>query len=130
LTLLDAEQRRSVVAANNGKQVIGVARHQFNLGAEWDVPGAAGLALNARVITTGKQYADAANTQVLPSWTRLDIGARYLVDLGNNRLLTLRGRIDNVLNKSYWASAGGYPGANYLVLGQPRTFVLTGTVNF
>ena len=130
ITLLDAEQRRSAIASNNGNEVIGVPKHQINLGAEWDVPGINGFSVNARVLQTGKQYADAANTQVLPSWTRLDLGARYLVDIGNGRLLTIRGRVDNVLNKSYWASAGGYPGANYLVLGQPRTFVMTGTVNF
>ena len=130
VTFLDAEQRRSAIASNNGNDVIGVPKHQVNLGAEWDVPGVSGFSINARVLQTGKQYADAANTQVLPSWTRLDLGARYLVDIGNGRLLTVRGRVDNVLNKSYWASAGGYPGANYLVLGQPRTFVLTGTVNF
>jgi iron complex outermembrane receptor protein len=130
VTFLDAEQRRSAIASNNGNDVIGVPKHQINLGAEWDVPGINGFSVDARVLQTGKQYADAANTQVLPSWTRLDLGARYLMDIGNGRLLTIRGRVDNVLNKSYWASAGGYPGANYLVLGQPRTFVLTGTVNF
>ncbi len=130
VTFLDAEQRRSAIASNNGNDVIGVPKHQINLGAEWDVPGINGFSVNARVLQTGKQYADAANTQVLTSWTRLDLGARYLMDIGNGRLLTIRGRVDNVLNKSYWASAGGYPGANYLVLGQPRTFVLTGTVNF
>lgn len=129
VTLMDPEQRNPT-SATNGNDVIGVARRQVNLGAEWDVPGVQGLSLNARVINTGKQYADAANTLVVPAWTRLDVGARYLVDLGNNRLLTLRARIDNVTNRAYWASVGGYPGSNYLVLGAPRTFVVTGTVNF
>ena len=63
-------------------------------------------------------------------WTRLDIGARYLIDLGNDRSLTLRARIDNVTNRSYWESVGGYPGSNYLVLAKPRTFALSGTFNF
>ena len=81
------------------------------------------MSLNARVLYTGKQYADNANTQQLPSWTRVDIGARYLVDIGNNRLLTLRARVDNLFNKSYWASAGGYPGFGYLTGLDPRLSV-------
>lgn len=129
LTLLDTKQKRTPGGTNNGNDAIGVPGHQFNLGAEWDVPGVRGLALNARVLNTGAQYADAANTQKLPSWTRLDLGVRYLMDMGG-KLVTLRGRIDNVTDKSYWASAGGYPGQGYLVQGAPRTFSLTASVDF
>lgn len=129
LTLMDPEVR-SPGSSTNGNDAIGVARRQINVGVEWDVPGVSGLSVNARVINTGKQYADAANTQVVPDWTRLDIGARYLVDLGSNRTLTLRARIDNLTNRSYWSSVGGYPGSNYLVLATPRTLSVSGTVNF
>jgi len=130
LTWLDAEQRRTANGATDGKTAIGVPKTQLNIGGEWDVPGVRGLALNARVIHTTKQYANAANTQVLPAWTRVDAGVRYLMDIGNGRALTLRARIDNLFDKSYWASTGGYPGANYLVLGAPRTFSVSGTVDF
>jgi iron complex outermembrane receptor protein len=130
LTWLDAEQRRTANGATDGKTAIGVAKTQLNIGGEWDVPGVRGLALNARVIHTTKQYANAANTQVLPAWTRVDAGVRYLMDIGNGRALTLRARIDNLFDKSYWASTGGYPGSNYLVLGAPRTFSVSGTVDF
>ena len=130
LTLLDAKQRITAGGLTDGKDVIGVPKQQFNLGAQWEVPGASGLALDARVIHTGKQYADAANTQSLKAWSRVDVGARYLMDIGNNRVLTLRGRVDNLLDKSYWASAGGYPGSGYLVAGLPRTFVLNASIDF
>ncbi|RZI73078.1 MAG: TonB-dependent receptor [Variovorax sp.] len=130
LTMLDAQQQRTAGATNNGNTVIGVPKSQFNLGAEWDVPGVRGLALNARVLYTSKQFANAANTQSIPNWTRLDVGARYLVDIGNGRVLTLRGRIDNLTNKAYWASVGGYPGSNYLVQGAPRTVQISGTIDF
>lgn len=123
LTLLDAEQESS------GKDVIGVPKTQLNLGADWDVPGAQGLALNARVLYTSKQYANDANTQQLPSWTRLDIGANYLLRF-MERDVTLRARIDNVTDKRYWASAGGYPGYGYLVQGNPRSVVVSATVDF
>jgi iron complex outermembrane receptor protein len=129
LTLLDAEQSQTAGGINQGKDVIGVPRTQLNLGAEWDVPGARGLLLNARTLYTASQYADAANTQQLPSWTRLDVGASYRTSV-MGRDLTLRARVDNVTNRSYWASAGGYPGAGYLVEGAPRTVGVSATVGF
>jgi iron complex outermembrane receptor protein len=112
-----------------GTRAIGAPKTQFNLGADWDVPGLQGLSIDGRVVYTGSQFADAANTQEVPSWTRVDLGARYVFDIGQQQL-TLRARVDNVANKSYWASAGGFPGAGYLVLGTPRTFTLSGTLSF
>lgn len=129
LTLLDAEQRVTAGGINQGNDVIGVPKTQLNIGAEWDVPGVRGLNLNARALYTSSQYADGANTQELPSWSRLDIGASYVATIAD-RKVTFRARIDNVADKSYWASAGGYPGSGYLVLGSPRTAVLSATVDF
>ena len=114
---------------STGLQSIGVPKFQMNLGAEWDVPGVTGLALTSRVLYTGTQYADSANTQQVPSWTTIGIGARYAMTVAGKEL-TLRARVDNLTNRNYWASAGGYPGAGYLVLGDPRTFTLSGTIAF
>jgi iron complex outermembrane receptor protein len=129
LTLLDAEQRRTAGGVNQGKDAIGVPGTQLNLGTEWDVPGVAGLSLNARALYTATQYADAANTQQLPSWTRFDLGANYLTRF-MDRDVTFRARVDNAFDRNYWASAGGYPGAGYLVLGAPRTVSVSATVDF
>ncbi|MEB0136008.1 TonB-dependent receptor [Actimicrobium sp. CCC2.4] len=129
LTVLDAKQVSTVDGIHDGKDAIGVPRQQFNLGAEWDVPGARGLTLTGRTVVTSSQYADGANTQELPSWTRVGVGARY-VTLFGERALTLRARVDNLTDKNYWASAGGYPGAGYLVLGAPRTVVLSASIDF
>lgn len=129
LTLLEAEQRETAGGLNQGKDVIGVPGTQLNLGAEWEVPGVPGLSFNARALHTSTQYADAANTQKLPSWSRLDIGANYAMRF-LDRDLTLRARIDNLTDRNYWASAGGYPGFGYLVQGAPRTVVVSATVDF
>ncbi|MEH3085675.1 MAG: TonB-dependent receptor [Xylophilus ampelinus] len=129
VTLLDAKQKSTGSAATDGKKVIGVPDAQASLGAEWDVPGVRGLALNARATATGGSYADAANTLKAPGWTRFDLGARYVTEV-QGRLLTLRARIDNLADRNYWASVGGYPNAGYLVLGAPRTFSLTASVDF
>lgn len=129
VTLLNARQKDTGSAATDGRRVIGVPKAQGTLGLEWDVPGVRGLSLDARMITSGHSYADAANTLRVPGWTRLDVGARYITEVAG-RLLTLRARIDNVANRDYWASVGGSPGAGYLVLGNPRTFSLTASVDF
>jgi iron complex outermembrane receptor protein len=128
-TLLESEQRRTFGGATDGRDAIGVPKAQFNLGAYWDVPGVQGLSLNARAVYTSKQYADAANLQKLPSWSRLDIGATWATRV-MERDLTLRARIDNVADKNYWASAGGYPNFGYLVAGGPRSVVVSATVDF
>ena len=47
-----------------------------------------------------------------------------------DRDVTFRARVDNAFDRNYWASAGGYPGAGYLVLGAPRTFTVSATVDF
>jgi len=129
LTLLDAKQRITAGGVNQGKDVIGVPDTQLNIGAEWDVPGVRGLNLTARALYTASQYADGANTQELPSWNRLDIGANYATHI-LDRNVTFRARIDNVADKNYWASAGGYPGSGYLVLGAPRTVTVSATIDF
>ena len=130
VTLLDAKQKQTQDGLFDGKRVVGVPKQQLSLGVDWDVPGVRGFALNARVIHTGSQYADAANTQKVASWTSTDIGARYLMPIGDTRLLTLRANVANLFDKNYWASVGGYPGSNYLVQSVPRTFVLSATVDF
>jgi iron complex outermembrane receptor protein len=129
LTLLEAQQKVTAGGVNQGKDVIGVPRTQLNLGTEWDVPGVQGLSLNARALYTSGQYADAANSQELPAWNRIDLGASYRTRFAD-RDVTLRARVDNVANRSYWASAGGYPGAGYLVQGAPRTVAVSATVDF
>jgi len=110
----------------SGMQVIGSPKSQFNLGLDFDVPGVEGLALNVRGVHTASQYADLANTEVVPAWTRLDIGGRYAFDVQGHEI-TLRGGVSNVADRNYWASSGGYPGQGYLTLGAPRTISISGT---
>ncbi|PHV22734.1 TonB-dependent siderophore receptor [Janthinobacterium sp. BJB446] len=129
LTWLDAKLSNTDVAANNGKKPIGAPETQMSVGGEWDVPGAPGLTLNARTIYTSTQYADQANTKQLPSWTRLDIGARYLTQVAG-RDVTLRARVDNVTDRNYWSSAVSSFNIGSLVLAAPRTVVVSASVAF
>lgn len=129
VTLLDAELTRTENGLNEGNRAIGVPRTQANIGGEWDLPGVNGLTLTSQVVYTSSQYADAANDLKVPSWTRLDLGARYRMVL-DERDVTLRANLDNVTGRDYWASAGGYPDQSYLVLGAPRTLTVSATVDF
>lgn len=126
LTLTDAEIIGALDPTLEGKTAIGVPEVQGNLNVEWDATRA--LTLEARAVYTGEQQARADNTIQIDDWTRFDIGARYTLPL--EQPVVLRARIENVAGEDYWASAGGYPGANYLVLGSPRTFVLSASVDF
>lgn len=129
MTFLDAKQRSTGNATIDGNRVIGVPRFQANLGAEWDIPGVQGLTVDGRVVYTGASYADDANTLKVPGWTRFDAGLRYMMDV-DGHVVTLRARVENIANRNYWSSVGGYPGNGYLVLGGPRTFSLSASMDF
>ena len=129
ITWLDAEQRDTGNPQLDGNDVIGVPEWQANIGTEWEVPYLQGVALDGRVVYTGSRYADAANELKLSSWTRFDMGARYLTEV-NGKALTLRARVHNVFDRDYWASAGGFENNGYLVLGAPRTVTLSATMDF
>ena len=128
ITFLRAENTKTQGGLGNGTDVIGVPHTQANIGAEWDVPGLPALSLDGRVVYTSSTPASADNSLELSSWTRLDIGARYAAHMMDKEL-TFRARLDNVTGKDYWASAGGSFNANYLVLGQPRTFSLSVSID-
>ncbi|MBL8545954.1 MAG: TonB-dependent siderophore receptor [Hyphomonadaceae bacterium] len=129
LTWLNAELSSTQGGINEGNRPIGIPELQANMNVEWDVPFAPGLTLDARVQYTGDQQVNEGNTVELDAWTRLDLGARYTVDL-DGRPIALRARVENVTDENYWASTGGYPGANYLVLGAPRTIVVSASIDF
>jgi iron complex outermembrane receptor protein len=129
ITALEATAEKTQFGINQGNDVIGVPDTQANIGVEWDVPGVSGLSLDGRWIYTSSQAANAANTLSIPSWDRLDIGARFALTFGSTEV-TVRARIDNVFDENYWASVGGSFSANYLVLGGPRTYVVSASFDF
>ncbi len=128
VALMDGVLTKTSSATTQGKKAPGVPDVQLNLGVEWDTPFIRGLTLTGRVVHTSSQYYDSANTQQLPSWTTLDIGARYRFQQGPwGKPVTVRAGIQNVADKSYWAGTS----ANYgLVLGTPRTYSLSATFDF
>jgi len=129
VTWLDAEMTRTARGAQDGNRAIGVPEFQFNANAEWDVPAVEGLTIEGRVVHTGEQQVNGANTVELDSWTRFDAGVRYAFEAGGGPL-TVRARVENLADEDHWVAVGGYPGANYLTLGSPRTFTVSVSADF
>ncbi len=121
----DARLVRTQDGRNDGNYAPAASRLQLNASAEWDTPFVEGLTLTARVLQTSDQYVDAANTQRIPGWTRVDVGARYAFRT-NGTPVVVRAAIENVLNKDYWLSAS----REGLTVGAPITALLSVSAEF
>jgi len=126
LTLLDGKLTRTNSRTTLGNRPVGVPTAMANLSADWDVPGVSGLALNSSLTYTSKAYVNQANTQSIPAWTTLDIGARYTTRIAG-RATTFRGTLVNATNRAYWSGVASY---GTISQGIPRTFMLSASVDF
>lgn len=122
---VEATQVQTGNAALNGKRVIGVPSAQLSLGADWTVPRLRALAISARALAASSQFADAANTQPVPAWARLDIGMRYSFEEWKYPT-TFGVNIQNVTGNNYWESAF----RGYLIVGAPRSLRVSVTTRF
>lgn len=119
----DAKLTRTAGGVNQGNEAPGVPDRTFNVGLDWDMPWLPGLSLNGRVINTSSVYADTANRLSVPSWTRVDIGARYATKVAG-KPVTLRANLENVADKNYWVTS------TYVTVGAPRTLMLSAAIDF
>ena len=63
------------------------------------------LAFNAGAFYEGSRFADSSNTIKKDSYTRIDVGATYQMDIDNDEL-NLRFNINNLLDKKYLIGGG------------------------
>lgn len=126
VTVLDAVLTKTNSAATVGNRPVGVPGLMANAGAEWDLPWMPGLALNGSVTYTAKEYINQANTQSVPSWTTVDVGARYTTRL-QGKSTTFRATVLNVLDRKYWSGVASF---GTISLGAPRTVLLSAAVDF
>ena len=127
---LDSKLTDTLDGAYDGNRAPATPEYNVNLGAEWDVPAVPGLTLTGRGLYSSSQYLDQANTKEIDAWERFDVGARYAFKV-DEKAVTLRASVENVMGKRYWSSAGASddsePG---LTLSTPRTYLLSATVGF
>lgn len=124
----DAKLSATQGGTNNGRTAVGVPDYLVNANVEWDVPVLRGATLTARVVQTGKQYVNVANTLQIPEWTRVDLGARFVTPIAG-KPVTFRATVDNVADRRYWASAFDTFSAA-LLQGAPRTVKLSASADF
>lgn len=136
VTLMDGELVKFNTAAAggavtnyDGNRPVGVSRVNVNLGAEWDTPFVRDLTLTGRVIYTSDSFANDLNTQIIPGWTRVDIGARYTMKSPwNGKPIVIRANIENLFDKGYYNSYRTVSSA--ISIGAPRTYLMSTTFNF
>ncbi|RMX05014.1 TonB-dependent receptor [Corticibacter populi] len=119
ITYIESEQR------NTNLDTYGTPDWRARIGMDWTTP-VQGLKVGGRVIYTGKQWLNSANTIRLPSWNRLDLNASYATKLGNIPV-RFNGSVENVTDKNYWI---GTFSDGFAMPGAPRTFKLSATVSF
>lgn len=112
----------------NGVQVAN-PRVIAKAGVEWDTPFAKGLTLNGNVSYFGKSYQDTQKQYAFPSYTLIDVGARYKTKLGKNTL-TVGSSVENLFNKNYWQVQRGQFDRSFAVVGMPRTYWLKAELDF
>ena len=112
----------------NGVQVAN-PRVIAKAGVEWDTPFVKGLTLNGNVSYFGKSYQDTQKQYAFPSYTLVDVGARYKTKLGKNTL-TVSSAVENLFNKNYWQVQRGQYDRSFAVVGMPRTYWLKAELDF
>jgi iron complex outermembrane receptor protein len=121
ITLMDTSVEKTSIPAIKGKRPVNVAEKLIKLYGEYHVPGVPGLYLTGGAYYTGKQYADNINTMSLPSYTIVDVGARYVTSVRGNETI-FRLNVMNAADKEYWAQN--------CAVGEPRTVAFSATMKF
>lgn len=115
----DTEITKSpAMSKNEGNTQFGTPKFTTGLGLDYQLPFVDGLNLNTRVSYVGSQYISDENQLKLPSFTIVDVGARYKTRLGGVET-TFLANIDNIADKKYWE---GMFNPNYALIGAERTY--------
>lgn len=125
VSYIQAELVSTAGGTNDGNDAVGVPNWQANAGVEYDLPFLDRATVGARAIYTGPQFLDAANTQKMPAWARLDLSARMARTIAEREVL-FNLNVENVTNEGYWASGAG----GYLTQGNPLTGKLSISMDF
>ena len=120
-TFYDSEITESDNPENVGQAGPGIPDYVLALGLEYDVPVLEGLTLTGGVRRQGEAKVILGNDVEVPSWTTVDLGARYSFER-----YTARFSVENVFDETY------FNGSSFgeLALGTPRTFLASLSVDF
>ncbi len=128
---LRARREGASDASVNGLEPTNVPSRSLRLQMGYDAAALPGLSLLGTIVHEGDRAVLPDNSVRIPSWTRLDLAARYTIRSGGNTTrTTLRAGIDNVTNERAWRESPFQYGHAYLYPLAPRTASITAQVAF
>jgi iron complex outermembrane receptor protein len=128
LLALNTKQEGTGDPAIDGKRVTDVPNFKSSAWVEYAVPPVQGLKVNGDWQYAGRKAFDPANRVMVPGYHVFGLGASYAMKMGSTAV-TLRARVDNVLDKFYWRDVTPDLGG-YLFAGAPRTFRVSAQFDF
>jgi iron complex outermembrane receptor protein len=128
LLALNTKQEGTGDATLDGKRVTNVPNVKSSAWLDYAVPALPGLKLSGDWQYAGRKAFDAGNSVMVPSYNVFGLGASYALKLASTRV-TLRARVDNVLDTFYWRDVTPELGG-YLFAGAPRTFRVSAQFDF
>lgn len=118
---LKARRHGSSDAALNDLRPTNVPETVVKLQARQSI-GLPGLELLAGLAYEGSRMVLPDNSQRIPSWTRLDLGARFEQPIGGRQMLVWRVGVDNATNRRAWRESPYQYEHVYLYPLAPRTW--------
>jgi len=128
LMALNTQQDGTGDPTIDGKRVTDVPSFKSTTYVEYMVRQLPGLKVDANWQYSGKKAFDVENRVMVPGYHVFGLGAAYGLKVGGNKV-TLRARVDNLFDKFYWRDVTPALGG-YLLPGAPRTFRVSGQVDF
>ena len=123
---IDAVQLQTEGGEFDGRKATSVPEYEYRLAGEVDLPFVPGFTVTGAIYHTGPAPYDNANTFDVPSWTRFDLGARYVYYVEQVKM-TARFNVENLTNEAYWIA--GY-GSGGLAQSGARRYVASLTASF
>ncbi|KAA8734677.1 TonB-dependent receptor [Acinetobacter qingfengensis] len=120
-TWMDLSIEKTNDAELEGKKPTNAASKMAKIYAEYNIPLIDGLTVTGGVYYTGEKYGNSANTDKIPAYTLLDIGARLITKIAQYPT-TFNLTLSNLTGKDYWASS--------TYLGDPRTIAFSVKTQF
>lgn len=129
VTLMDATQTKTDNGRDGWRAAL-TPKFRAVIGGEWDTPFVKGLTLTGRLTHTSDVMAINSRPDLtVPSWTQVDLGARYTFSSPwNDTPISIIFNVDNLFNESYWKVT--HPTSGNLLRSDPRTFRLSAIVDF
>jgi iron complex outermembrane receptor protein len=125
IQLMKAVQDPTLDLTINGLQPENTPKISGNLGLNYKPEGLKALTLSAATIYTGRRAINPQNQGFIPGVALFSAGAGYQTTIVKRRT-TFQFNVNNLGNKSYWASAGG--GA--YGIGMERSVKMIAKINF